>query len=224
MVRACSGGSWPMTCSVRRGSTRGGSTLSGASACDSTPTRPSFTLCPGRRCTIPTATRIWPPLNEEAEWAALRAAPGSLDEVTVTRLSDPCTLAALEAELRRGYHVLHLVAHGTYHKERRRAALYLSDETNHVTTVWEGDLARMLKHQLADGEVQDPDRLRLVDSVAGIRRATKDGKLAIGIHFQGTAPVGDDLFRWDGLHMKPEGYVIWTSILKPVLEETFKRE
>ncbi len=124
------------------------------------------------------------PLNEEAEWAALRAATGSLDEVTVTRLSDPCTLAALEAELRRGYHVLHLVAHGTYHKERRRAALYLSDETNHVTTVWEDDLARMLKRQLADGEVQDPDRLRLV-FLASCESATRDTRDA----FRGLAPA-----------------------------------
>jgi lysophospholipase L1-like esterase len=29
-----------------------------------------------------------------------------------------------------------------------------------------------------------------------------------------------DLYRWDGLHMNPKGYVIWTSILKPVLEHS----
>ncbi len=28
-----------------------------------------------------------------------------------------------------------------------------------------------------------------------------------------------DLFRWDGLHMKPEGYAIWTATLKPMLEQ-----
>jgi len=102
------------------------------------------------------------PLDEEAEWAALRAATSSLDEVTLTRLPQPCTLAALEAELRQGYHALHLIAHGTYSTGRRRAALYLSDADNHVTTVLEEDLARMLKRQLVEGEVQDRDRLRLV--------------------------------------------------------------
>ncbi|MBN1583387.1 MAG: hypothetical protein JXA89_21940 [Anaerolineae bacterium] len=30
----------------------------------------------------------------------------------------------------------------------------------------------------------------------------------------------DDLYKWDGLHINAEGYVIWTSILKPVLEKT----
>jgi lysophospholipase L1-like esterase len=28
-----------------------------------------------------------------------------------------------------------------------------------------------------------------------------------------------DLFRWDGLHMNELGYVIWASILRPILEE-----
>jgi lysophospholipase L1-like esterase len=34
------------------------------------------------------------------------------------------------------------------------------------------------------------------------------------------APRGD-LYRWDGLHMRAEGYAIWTAILKPVLERAF---
>jgi lysophospholipase L1-like esterase len=30
-----------------------------------------------------------------------------------------------------------------------------------------------------------------------------------------------DLFKWDGIHMNEEGYVIWTRILKPILLEAF---
>ncbi|MFZ5916048.1 MAG: SGNH/GDSL hydrolase family protein [Chloroflexota bacterium] len=33
-----------------------------------------------------------------------------------------------------------------------------------------------------------------------------------------------DLFKWDGLHMKPEGYVIWTKTLKPILEKAMRGE
>jgi len=30
-----------------------------------------------------------------------------------------------------------------------------------------------------------------------------------------------DLFKWDGIHMNPKGYVIWTEVVKPILEEAF---
>ena len=30
-----------------------------------------------------------------------------------------------------------------------------------------------------------------------------------------------DLFKWDGIHMNREGYVIWTRILRPILLEAF---
>jgi lysophospholipase L1-like esterase len=30
-----------------------------------------------------------------------------------------------------------------------------------------------------------------------------------------------DLFKWDGIHMNEEGYVIWTRILRPILLEEF---
>jgi membrane dipeptidase len=40
---------------------------------------------------------------------------------------------------------------------------------------------------------QHPDKIILVDSAADIRAAKKSGKLAIGLHFQGTEPVGRNL-------------------------------
>jgi len=33
-------------------------------------------------------------------------------------------------------------------------------------------------------------------------------------------PLGE-IFRWDGLHMNAKGYVIWTSIIKPILLSRF---
>jgi lysophospholipase L1-like esterase len=33
--------------------------------------------------------------------------------------------------------------------------------------------------------------------------------------------VRRDIFRWDGLHMNPRGYVLWTSIIKPILLQRF---
>lgn len=31
----------------------------------------------------------------------------------------------------------------------------------------------------------------------------------------------EDLFKWDGIHMNEKGYEIWTSVIKPILLETF---
>jgi hypothetical protein len=68
-----------------------------------------------RRRPRPTSTSTdLPPLDRAAEAACIAAAvaaapPGHVEH---THIAGPCTLAALEAELERGYHVLHLVAHG----------------------------------------------------------------------------------------------------------------
>lgn len=33
--------------------------------------------------------------------------------------------------------------------------------------------------------------------------------------------VRRDLFRWDGLHMNPRGYALWTALIKPILLQHF---
>jgi lysophospholipase L1-like esterase len=33
--------------------------------------------------------------------------------------------------------------------------------------------------------------------------------------------VRRELFRWDGLHMNPRGYALWTTIIKPILLQRF---
>lgn len=67
-----------------------------------------------------------PPIDPAAEAAciteALAGAPAGL--VQHTHLAGPCTLAALEAELERGYHVLHLVAHGGIRRSDNSVATF----------------------------------------------------------------------------------------------------
>ena len=67
-----------------------------------------------------------PPLDRAAEIAsiaeALAAAPPG--RVQHTHLAGPCTLAALEAELEHGYHVLHLLAHGMARRDGAAATFF----------------------------------------------------------------------------------------------------
>jgi CHAT domain-containing protein len=100
-------------------------------------------------------------IDVEAEWALLQEATAGLD-VERVQLPQPCTLSALEAELKKGYHVLHFVGHGSYSEKREQAVLYLADGENQVELVSDADLAAMLARQLADADVQRDDKLRLV--------------------------------------------------------------
>jgi hypothetical protein len=101
-----------------------------------------------------------PALDPEVEWALLQEAASGLDVVLV-RLPEPCTLPALEEELWKGYHIVHLIAHGA-HKEAEGAFLYLADEENRVSLVRTPEFAAMLARQLADRHVEQGDALRLV--------------------------------------------------------------
>jgi lysophospholipase L1-like esterase len=33
--------------------------------------------------------------------------------------------------------------------------------------------------------------------------------------------VRPEFFKWDGIHMNAEGYRIWTSVVKPILYDSF---
>jgi hypothetical protein len=80
--------------------------------------------------------------NLEAAVAGLAA--GRLE---LTFLEEPATLSALEAELKRGYDFLHIIAHGLYNQEKGRAALFLADDENKIARVVEDDFAEMLVRQ-----------------------------------------------------------------------------
>jgi hypothetical protein len=123
-----------------------------------------------------------PAIDVEQEGALLKAATDGL-EVALTLLPQPCTLAALEAALRNGYHVLHFVGHGSYSDRAGKAVLYMADAANQVALVSDAEFAAMLARQLADTGVGTDDKLRLV-FLASCQTATRSPADA----FRGFAP------------------------------------
>ncbi|MFQ5612792.1 MAG: CHAT domain-containing protein [Anaerolineae bacterium] len=112
-------------------------------------------------------------IDEDREWALLQEATAGLP-VELIRLDGPCTLPALEAELKKGYHILHFIGHGQYDKDRQGAYLYLADpaQEDEIAFVYDQDFAQMLARQLADVGVQRDDKLRLV-FLASCQTATR---------------------------------------------------
>jgi hypothetical protein len=115
-------------------------------------------------------------INRRQELVALRAATAALP-VDLVPLDGPCTLAALEAALRQGCHVLHIISHGVYHA-RKGAALYLANENNQVQPAAAKDLVDMVAHQFTE---ENP--LRLI-FLASCQTATTSPPAA----FRGLAP------------------------------------
>ncbi len=88
--------------------------------------------------------------GEEALLAAALAASGGLVEHTA--LAGPCTLPALAAEIERGYHVVHNVAHGLVTGDRTRNVMFLQD---------------------ADGTAERVDAARLATTIDCVSRSLR---------------------------------------------------
>ncbi|MEM7031396.1 MAG: CHAT domain-containing protein [Chloroflexota bacterium] len=101
-------------------------------------------------------------VEPEAEQNSFEAALAEVEGIETTVLEQPCTLTALEAALREGYHIVHLIAHGQYSKRRQQTVLYLADDSNQVALVNGQELADMLTRQLADLDAEREEKLRLV--------------------------------------------------------------
>jgi hypothetical protein len=88
-----------------------------------------------------------PALDPAAEERALAAIPATVAEarLTATFLAPPVTRAALLKELQKGYHVLHLVAHGGAQRSTGEPGLFLADERNRAALVTQGELAGMME-------------------------------------------------------------------------------
>lgn len=86
------------------------------------------------------------PIDVVREQEIVEAASTDLTtgQLEMTFLSEPVTLPRLEEVQREGYHLLHIVAHGTFSKKRQRSVLYLADEHNQVKLVRETDFAAMI--------------------------------------------------------------------------------
>jgi hypothetical protein len=86
------------------------------------------------------------PLDPAAERRSLEEAleeAAGAEGLEISFLEGPVTLAALEEALRRGPHLLHLVAHGFFNPETGRAAVYLADGEGKVAPVGESELATL---------------------------------------------------------------------------------
>jgi formylglycine-generating enzyme required for sulfatase activity len=109
------------------------------------------------------------PVDFEREWSNVQAGTAALASAKALELvpvPPPVTLGRIEAELKKGYHVLHLVAHGKYPQKpasgQDQASLFLADENNDVKRVTETELAGMLGRQIAHAEATGKPDLRLV--------------------------------------------------------------
>jgi hypothetical protein len=124
-------------------------------------------------------------LDVEEEWQLLQEAAADQDDINLTLLDQPCTLAALEEALKEGYHVLHFIGHGAYRERGGEgvAVLYLADDDNQVTLARDEEIAGMLARQLAHSDLLVDDRLRLV-FLASCQTATRSPADA----FRGLAP------------------------------------
>jgi hypothetical protein len=122
-----------------------------------------------------------PPVAVATEWEALRQATQGA-EVELVQLPEPCTLAAIEAELAQGYHGLHFIGHGQYSERQGSAVLVLADAENQVQRAPAEEIAGMLARRLA-GDAPSDDKLRLV-FLAACQSATRSPADA----FRGVAP------------------------------------
>ncbi|MEE9146812.1 MAG: CHAT domain-containing protein, partial [Candidatus Tectomicrobia bacterium] len=108
-------------------------------------------------------------IDAEREWTTFQDAIAELagtGMVNVVQLPQPCTLSGLEAELKRGYHILHFIGHGSYNSRNERAVLYMADYANNVELAYEAEFADML------GRLQAGSELRMV-FLASCQTATR---------------------------------------------------
>ncbi|MCB0192023.1 MAG: CHAT domain-containing protein [Anaerolineae bacterium] len=122
------------------------------------------------------------PLDVDKEWADLQQVTEGVN-VKLTLLPQPCTLAALQAELKKGYHILHYIGHGAFSEQQEKAVLFMADEDNQVALVSDSELSEVLATQLSGSDTQREDTLRLV-FLASCQTATRSPADA----FRGLAP------------------------------------
>lgn len=103
-----------------------------------------------------------PAIDVEAEWQSLRQSTVEQPGIEWVILPQPCTLAALESELQKGYQVLHLISHGRYLNTAGQAVLYLANPANQVEPTIDEQFAQMLARQLAHTDSQNAAKVRLV--------------------------------------------------------------
>lgn len=122
-----------------------------------------------------------PSFNEAKEWSILQEALSGI-AVEVTQLSAPCTLSALQDELRKGYHVLHIVTHGVFQQDQ--SVIVMEDAEKQYVLVGENEFSEMLTRIPTGDQQSTSGQLRLVylDSCETAMRDNRDA-------FRGFAPA-----------------------------------
>ena len=120
-------------------------------------------------------------IDPDAEFQLLEDAVAGNAQIELVKLEGPCTLAALEAALRKGVHILHFVGHGKF--AGGTAALFLCDaqDNDKVAVVKDVEIAAMLGRQLLDATSEDKLRLVYLSSCQTAARSAADA-------FRGLAP------------------------------------
>lgn len=119
-------------------------------------------------------------VDPEQELDILQQATEGLD-ICLHKVEN-CTIQALEAELRQGYHILHFVGHGAYNEDRKESVIYMADADKKVHLVSAHFEASLIARQYAIDE-NSANTLRLVCMVS-CQSATRDP----GDAFRGFAP------------------------------------
>jgi formylglycine-generating enzyme required for sulfatase activity len=124
-----------------------------------------------------------PAIDVETEWQAIRAAArrAGIEPVQFPQPGQPCTLHGLVDKLAEGFHILHLICHGTFLVPDNQAALYLADDSNQVRYVYEGEFAGALRNAFLAAPGQNPLRLIFLASCETATRSPADA-------FRGLAP------------------------------------
>ena len=117
------------------------------------------------------------PVEVDTTWAGMQGATATLAssrQLELALLEAPCSLERIEDELKRGYHVLHLVCHGKFSPKYQQTALYLADPENRVEQVRDKDFADMLTRQLKGAPEDGKLRLLVLSSCETGMRAVAD--------------------------------------------------
>jgi len=113
-----------------------------------------------------------PQADVDLETQALKAAIGAAAQLDF--LAAPITLDRLEAELRKGYHVLHFIGHGAFNARTKQAALYMQDAAGNAQRVLDADFAGMLNR------LQTPPHLVVLAACQSAQQSTSAAFTGLG--------------------------------------------
>ncbi len=99
---------------------------------------------------------------------------GRGEGVSLTFLSPPITLARVEEELQKGYHILHFIGHGAFNVKQQQAALYLQNDDGTAQRVLDDDFAGLVNRLPA------PPQLIVLAACQSAQQAQTDAFSSLG--------------------------------------------